>query len=397
MAEDLSFTPSQHVAFSYLDEFCATAPSNDQNENEVVLTGSPGYGKSFLIERLREAHPEIIITATTNKAASLIDGVTIYSLIGLTLKDNYKTGEQEIDYDKAQFISKETIVIDECSMINKELFIAIHTYLKKCKIIYVGDYYQLPPVNNDNFSMFSLGLKMLELTEPCRTDKHDIIHLMDELKTGIVNNVLYKNFRPSDNIKIITDPTELDQLLNDFAPNHDKLLSYTNDNVVSQNFRIRSLTNRGEKFDVNDYIVCKSAVPACNGDPRDLTKIESVMTITKIINQRSDDYAYIKCDNGGTYHVFLNPFSYSKNIKVLASKCKSTGKWKEYFDFKNSVLDIRDIYASTVHSAQGSTYRNVYIDLRDLWKCYNRSELQRLLYVAVSRAKENVYLILFKN
>ena len=68
-------------------------------------------------------------------------------------------------------------------------------------------------------------------------------------------------------------------------------------------------------------------------------------------------------------------------------------KWGQYFDFKNHVLDIRDIYASTVHSAQGSTYNNVYIDLKDLFICTKKEELARLLYVAVSRAKNNIYLI----
>lgn len=399
----MKLTPSQETAFEFLDNFCSSKISDNQNENEVILTGSPGYGKSFLIDYLKSTHKNIEITATTNKAADIIDGITIYSYLGLKLKDNYKTGENDIDYENARTVYKEIVVIDECSMINKELFVAIHTYMKKCKIIYVGDYYQLPPVKDENFSIFNIGLTLLELKEPCRTDKSDILSLMDTLKDCIKQNVLYKNIIPSENIKFITDQNDLEVHLINFEPNVDKCLSFTNKNVESQNFLIRDLHLLDHKFGVDDYVVCKSAVPTIIDGYKMLSKIESVMKITNVSKTDEEGCARIKCDNGGTYKVFLTPFTYSKKIAELSKIAKETvdsnerrKKWKEYFAFKNSILDIRDIYASTVHSAQGSTYRNVYIDLKDLWTCPNKRELQRLLYVAVSRAKENVYFILMK-
>ena len=399
----MNLTPSQERAFNFLDKFCGSPISSDQNENEVILTGSPGYGKSFLIDYLKKKHKNIEITATTNKAADIIDGVTIYSLLGLKLKDNYKTGESDIDYENARNLYNEIVVIDECSMINQELFVAIHTYMKKCKIIYVGDYYQLPPVKNENFSIFNIGLTLLELTEPCRTDKSDILNLMNILKDCIKQNVLYKNLVPSENINFITDPKDLETHLINFEPIIDKCLSFTNKNVENQNFLIRDLHLLDHKFGVNDYVVCKSAVPTIINGYKMLSKIESVMKITSISKTDSNGCARIQCDNGGSYKVFLTPFTYTKRLNELADIAKKAvnpkerrEKWKEFFNFKNSILDIRDIYASTVHSAQGSTYRNVYIDLRDLWTCPNKRELQRLLYVAVSRAKENVYFILLK-
>ena len=200
---EVKFTPSQQRAFDVLDEFCKSEVSKDKNKNEIILTGSPGYGKSFLIKELKNKFSNIVICATTNKAANLINGVTIYSFLGLTLKDDYTQGKSVINYDNAQYVHDEIVVVDECSMINKELFYAMHTYMQQCKIIYVGDYYQLPPVNNDDFSIFSLGIKMLELTEPCRTDKEDILKLINTLKSGIDNQSVYRDFTQSDNIKII--------------------------------------------------------------------------------------------------------------------------------------------------------------------------------------------------
>ena len=131
-----------------------------------------------------------------------------------------------------------------------------------------------------------------------------------------------------------------------------------------------------------------------------MTKIESVSRIVKVISDKKDECSTIKLSNGGIFKAFLVPFKYTENLKSLAKIAKDEKnpterkkKWREYFNFKNNVLDIRDIYASTVHSAQGSTYNNVYIDLKDLFICTKKEELARLLYVAVSRAKNNIYLI----
>ena len=55
-------------------------------------------------------------------------------------------------------------------------------------------------------------------------------------------------------------------------------------------------------------------------------------------------------------------------------------------------IDVRHAYACTIHKSQGSTFKKVYIDLHDMSFIYNRDRelFKRLLYVAVSRAKEQV-------
>ena len=54
---------------------------------------------------------------------------------------------------------------------------------------------------------------------------------------------------------------------------------------------------------------------------------------------------------------------------------------------ENHYVDLRLAYASTVNKAQGSTYDNVYIDLNDIGKCYDKDQVRRMLYVALSRAR----------
>lgn len=80
-----------------------------------------------------------------------------------------------------------------------------------------------------------------------------------------------------------------------------------------------------------------------------------------------------------------------------------------YYDTFNNFITLEDIiidnkvlkpksfdygYAISVHKSQGSTIDNVFIDLNDLFKCRSRQELQQLEYVAFSRTKNNIFLLI---
>lgn len=379
----INLTKSQSLALSKLHDFI------NSKRHEIILTGSPGYGKSFLIEILEREY-NVVKTATTNKAAEIIDGITIYSYLGLALKNNYLTGEQFIDYKKAKYVYDKIIVIDECSMINKELYVALQTYVSpKTKIVYVGDYYQLPPVNG-SFTVFSLvqkGVEMVELTEPCRTPNDDILSLCSNLKNSISSNTIFKQYASSENIKIITPN---DESLLSFRPLKDKYLSFTNNNVIANNTKLRRLFNKPDYFEEGDYFVCKSVVDSINGYYS--TKIEFIEQI-KNMKELSEDLHLITTSKDGVFKIYLDPYKYKSKLNELAENARKTKKWHDYFKFKENVLDVRDVYSSTVHSSQGSSYRNVFIDIRDIYRCSEKSQISRLMYVAVSRAKEKVYIV----
>jgi len=82
--------------------------------------------------------------------------------------------------------------------------------------------------------------------------------------------------------------------------------------------------------------------------------------------------------------------------------------WQSYYSLYNSYNSFKDIMyngkriakanfnfgrSSTVHKAQGSTYDDVFIDLADISKCRAKDSFRRLLYVALSRAKNNIYIV----
>ena len=74
------------------------------------------------------------------------------------------------------------------------------------------------------------------------------------------------------------------------------------------------------------------------------------------------------------------------DLKQIANK----KDWPSYFWFKENVFDLRLPYACTVHKSQGNTYDEVLVDCGSFKICDSPATAARLLYVAVSRAKNKV-------
>jgi exodeoxyribonuclease V len=164
------------------------------DEKYMVINGSAGTGKSTLVKHLIDTMKprmklysvllgedkslgdfSIELTATTNKAAVVLaelsgtDPRTIHSKLGLTPKPNFETGE--LDFIKGknyQIISNTLLVIDEASFISNQLYKDIDSSTVKCKIILVGDEYQLAPVRQSDSIMASLNCMKVSLNDIVR-------------------------------------------------------------------------------------------------------------------------------------------------------------------------------------------------------------------------------------
>jgi ATP-dependent exoDNAse (exonuclease V) alpha subunit len=55
-------------------------------------------------------------------------------------------------------------------------------------------------------------------------------------------------------------------------------------------------------------------------------------------------------------------------------------------------IDLRSAFSQTINKSQGSTYDKVYIDLSDVARCNSGNQIARMLYVAISRARSQVFL-----
>jgi ATP-dependent exoDNAse (exonuclease V) alpha subunit len=68
--------------------------------------------------------------------------------------------------------------------------------------------------------------------------------------------------------------------------------------------------------------------------------------------------------------------------------------WKEW---SSNVIDrfaqLNYGYAITVHKSQGSTFKNVFIDIMDIFSNYKQEERIKCLYTAITRSSQSLDLL----
>jgi len=162
----------QQVAFQKIKAFL-----NSRNKI-FTLTGAAGTGKTTVISKIFKApefdNKKIVLAATTNKAVSVIEQMfniyhenidfhTIHKICNIKRSIDHE-GNQLYNFDENPVSSKnnksiynyDIIVIDEASMMNHSMLKYINNIKHKIrgKIIFVGDKYQLPPVNESLSNAF---------------------------------------------------------------------------------------------------------------------------------------------------------------------------------------------------------------------------------------------------
>src|SRR5437870_1209806 len=91
----------------------------------VFLTGSPGSGKTFLlnqyIDYLKEKNKAVAITASTGIAATHMNGITIHSWSGLGIKEHITDREIRSLMTRKYLLKRiratKVLIIDEVSML----------------------------------------------------------------------------------------------------------------------------------------------------------------------------------------------------------------------------------------------------------------------------------------
>lgn len=402
----------------------------DPTQKEMIITGSPGTGKTFLMgylgkECMKEyknlcrvagiapIYREAYFSATTNKAAEVLstflhdDCPTIFSILSLILYRDYETGKEILKPKTTAHgpcIHNAVIFVDECSMINWDLYQYIQKRTHNCKIVYVGDKYQLAPVGESISCVFKRNIPTIELTEPVRNaGQQALLDLCEQLKETVRTG----EFKP---IKLVPgvidwlDPRTMEVEVTEAfkVPDTSKrFLAYSNNAVIGYNSYILGLRsntpfNPGDWYNVNTHIM----LPDANGNTKSLP-VEYEVKITS----REDKLTYtfsegnFSCTIDGYAITFHAPFKGDfksvvaedyRDIKEILKRLSRTQQWDAYFKLKDSIIDIRPRDCCTVHKAQGSTLDTVYIDLSDISRCNFINMVSRLLYVAVSRAKSRV-------
>jgi len=388
----------------------------DDSHKFFVISGGAGSGKSTLIKHLldtlentykmvnllkqqKQRQLSIALTATTNKAVAVLKDMknvepkTIHSFLKLTIKPNFTNGNSDLIKSKnCQPIHDHLIIIDEASFIDDILFDFIMELTPHCKIVLVGDQYQLAPVKQKVTIMEKLSCPKVELKEIIRNTgiiKNTGQQFKETVKTeqfqpiipGTGNSPLMQVDGPT--FRSLVDAAFLDP---DYGPDTAKVLAWTNNRVIAYNGHIRQLKGYNDTYVAGETVVTiKPITTRSQHWPIDSTIIiDKVEPITKL---RNIEGYFITL---GNHRAFL-PLRHNE-AQVLLKQLAKEKKWMDYFDVKDTWLDLRPNYASTVHKAQGSTYETTFIDMSDIGKCHIPTDVARMVYVAITRASKQVVL-----
>lgn len=407
----LTLTQDQQNAYQAFVNFIL-----DPVDWAFVLEGYAGTGKSTLVQTLikelpnilktwdlinqEESHWDVEITATTNKACEALQDIlglpvrTIHSTLGLRVETDWKTRETKLLQSRRSEQIEDTILfIDEASYIDSQLLTYIFTLTKGCKIVFIGDPAQLAPVKSKNTPVFEAGFTTATLTQVVRQAESNQIQDISTAFRNTVKGEPFPTFRPNQS-EVIHLPRENfeDAIIGEFARKDwaykdSKVLAWTNKTVQGYNRAIRHEAAGDPILQVGDYAICNSFISA----RKHSIKTDQLVKITDMreMEKHGIQGHLVEVDNKSW---FFMPLTLELR-KLAMAEAKSKGDELRMQEIAEEWIDLRAAYACTINKSQGSTFDRVYIDLDDLKRCNSGNQMARMLYVAVSRAREQVYLV----
>ena len=469
----LNFTDDQKKAYLELISFI----NDDYKDTDFkrALSGPAGSGKTYLVKALikncKHSYSLIKLSAPTHKACRVlkesinIAGVKAYTMASiLGFRPNYDAAN--FDIKNPPFDSKGRIklllekpsllIMDESSMIGKGELFYIEKFCKqiKCKILFIGDAYQLPPIN-ERYSPAFKNIKTCQLNQIVRQGEDNPISEILPLLRNDINNKTYtflnyiirnrSKFNDTftkgyvvNNINDFTNSVKLNFNDEEFSKNIEftKLIAYTNPCVSGWNKFIRNIIIEDADKCVltkNDLILSGITLVNQFNDTVIINSEEYI--INDIVNYVHPKYnikgflVKFQAIYGGTISTPLFVIDHTDNFSIQmyykisndlinAAKNAKTSvraqRWKDYYSFKESCLLLVELknsageivinrnidygFSITAHKAQGSTYDTVFVDVDDIVFDKNgvvRADcdtINRLLYVACSRCRNKLYL-----
>jgi len=374
-------------------------------EKCTIISGYAGTGKSTLIKFIVDAlqdygidpEKDIVYTSFTGKATQVLQkkGNKNVCTLHKLLFESIPKPDGTFFRKPVVSIKEKIVIIDECSMVPKDLIMRLSTY--KVHIICLGDPGQLPPVNKDEDNHL-LEHPHIFLDEIMRQeDQSEIIQLTMDIRVGKpLNHFIGKEVQ-------ILDKEELTTGMLQWA---DQIICSTNATRVALNNQMRQLLGRDKDPEDGDKVIClkndwdtisTNNNPLVNGTIGFLkNSFNSTLRIpgylcggeqkfipilyADFISDTEEDYGQLDMDK----NLILTGES-SLDWKTLYRM----GKHKQY---KNSIPhQFTYGYAITCHKSQGSEWDNVLVIEEGF--PYDKQEHQKWLYTACTRAAKKLVII----
>lgn len=413
----MNLSDEQELALNELLKF------EKSKEKFFLLAGSAGTGKTTLLgEYAKNSSKEIILTTPTHKAGNVLQSKspgyevsTIHSALGLTLE--WEQGEtklvQKAKSKTGNYLT--TVVVDEASMIDEEIYSYILDDVRRNnnRYLFVGDHCQLPPPKDSDCPIFKHVNNRFNLKTIIRQAAGNPIikaatGFRDIIETGIITDFEFGSneigsvqlINKDDLITLSKDLYKSDEYKNnsDFV----KILAYTNEqchkynNYVNKLFKVPDNESFivGSKIVFNDAYAKHQKIIVPNNTEGVVTGIKKCVKDGIFYDKLTIQFDQDIIEQKEFDVVTLNSKSdYNKLLQSYKSMAIASKSWGKYYALKDMYCDIRPNHAMTVHKSQGSTINNVFIDLKDILKCTDKALIWKLLYTAVTRASNNVYIL----
>lgn len=183
-----------------------------EKNRSVFFTGSAGTGKSVLLREiiatLRKKHQRepdrVAVTASTGLAACNIGGVTLHSFAGIGLgKEQVPELVKKIRRNqkaKQRWLRTKVLVMDEVSMVDGDLFDKLEEIARHIRsngrpfggiqIVITGDFFQLPPVpDNNRVAKFAFDASSWTTSVQHTIGLHQVFRQKDPVFAGMLNEM----------------------------------------------------------------------------------------------------------------------------------------------------------------------------------------------------------------
>ncbi len=410
------------------------------------------------VNNLWKAKVSAVLMAPTGRAAKVIsnysgkEAFTIHKKIYFPKKEKGGGVKFVLQPNK----HKNTIfIVDEASMIpdtpgdsklfeNGSLLDDLMQYVysgHKCKLLLIGDTAQLPPVklelspalDENTLSLnYNKSVTRMELDEVMRQGQDSGIlenatELRETLSSGFYDSFKFNLLGFKDIVRLIDGHDIIDAINDAYGTlgNEEMALivrSNKRANLYNQQIRSRILFNENElsagdylMVVKNNYFWIKPTTEAgfiANGDIIEVLEIFSIQELYGFrfaeVKVRMVDYPKMRPFETvlllDTISAETPSLPYEESNRLYQEIQKDfedeTSNYKKFLKIKGNkhfnALQVKFSYAITCHKSQGGQWHTVFVEQPYLPNGIDKDYL-RWLYTAVTRAKEKLYLIGFKN
>ena len=362
-------------------------------EPYTVVSGYAGTGKStlvpFIVEALNIPEEKVVFATLMGKAALVLrnkgcqNAMTLHKLLYIPKKI---PNSDEVEFIPREALegSPELIVVDEASMVSKEIFDLLLTH--KVHIIFLGDTFQLPAISESANILEQPHVMLTEITRQALDSP--IIRLSMDIREG-----KSLNYGGPKEAKIMSQEKISKALL----LGADIILCGRNDTRRILNDKVRKLKweDKYTEGPVNgDRLIClrnywrvtdmEGETPLLNGLIGTINKITT--KDTKALHPKLTG-AFVD-DVGNVFQ--KNKFNIDYKLLTTGEPTVNSTNWQNFYKVQKP-LEFDYGYAVTTWKAQGSQWDKVLIFEEDF--PYDKETHAKFLYTSVTRASEKCILV----